>query len=61
MLTFYFLDKDIMKKIRPNLDYGDQWSPYKINMQLDRIQGIATKMVPKLKDLFYDEKLKKWT
>ncbi len=64
-MTFQFLDKDKMKilttLIRPKLEYAEAvWSPYKkkhIN-KLERIQRIATKMVPELKDLSYKDRLK---
>ena len=53
-MAFHFLDKDMMRKItttmiRPKLEYAEViWSPHK---KLQRIQRIATKMVPELEDL----------
>ncbi len=46
--------------IRPKLEYDEMvWSPYKKKhvKKLERIQRIATKMVPELKDLTYEERL----
>ncbi len=56
-MTFHFMDKDMMKKIlttmtRPKLEYVEVvWSPYKKKhtKKWERIQIIATKMVPELK------------
>ncbi len=64
-MTFQFMDKDMMKilttLIRPKLEYAEVvWSPYKkkhIN-KLERIQRIATKMVPQLKGVSYKDRLK---
>ena len=64
-LAFNYLDKDIMKKIitnmiRPKLEYAAVvWSPHKMKdiRKLERIQRAATKMVPELKDLNYEERL----
>ena len=64
-MTFHFLDKDMMRKIlitmiRPKLEYAEViWSPYKKKhvLKLERIQKIATKMVPELEDLPYEERL----
>ncbi len=65
-MTFQFMDKDMIKKIlttviRPKLVYAEVvWCSYKkknIN-KLERIQRIATKMVPELKYLSYKDRLK---
>ena len=65
-VAFHYLDKDMMNKIiatmiRPKLEYAAVvWSPNKKKdiVKLERIQRIATKMVPELKDLEYEERLK---
>ncbi len=64
-VAFHFLDKDMMEKmittmIRPKLEYAEMvWSPHKKKhvKKLERIQRIATNMVPELKDLTYEERL----
>ena len=64
-IAFNYLDKDIMKRIimnmiRPKLEYAAVvWSPHKKKdiRKLERIQRTATKMVPELKDLNYEERL----
>ena len=61
------MDKDMMKKIitsmlRPKLEYAAVvWSPHlkKDIRKLERIQRTATKMVPELRDLQYEERLSK--
>ena len=52
-MGFHFLDKDMIKlitiMIRPKLEYAEViWSPHKKKhvLKLERIQRIATKMVP---------------
>ena len=58
-MAFHFLDKDIIGNfiytmIRPKLEYAKViWSPHKKKhvLKLERIQRIATKMVPDLEDL----------
>ena len=63
---FHFLDKDIMRKIittmiRPKLEYTEVIrSPHKKKhvLKLERIQRIATKMVPDLENLTHEERLK---
>ena len=58
-VAFHFLDKDMMRKIttsmiRPKLKYAEViWSLHnrKHLLKFDRIQRIATKIVPELKDL----------
>ena len=48
--------------VRPLLEYCVQvWSPYKRKyiILLERVQRRATRMIPKLKNLPYDERLKK--
>jgi len=65
-VAFHFLDKNMMKKIittmiRPKLEYAEiVWSPHKKKhvKKLERIQRIATKMVPELEELTYEERLK---
>ena len=65
-MAFHFLDKDMMGKIittmiRPKLEYAEViWSLHKKKhvLKLERIQRIATKMVPELRDLTYEERLK---
>ena len=65
-MAFHFLDQDMMKKImttmiRPKLEYAEViWSPHKKKhvLKLERIQRIATKLVPELEDLPYEERLK---
>merc|ERR1712035_308533 len=64
-MAFLYLDADMMKKligsmIRPRLEYAATvWSPHtKKNIRkLERIQRAATKMVPELRDLSYEERL----
>ena len=66
-VAFSYLDADMMKKlitsmIRPRLEYAATvWSPHtKKNIRkLERVQRAATKMVPELRDLTYEERLKK--
>ena len=65
-LAFHYMDKEMMKKlittmIRPKLEYaGVVWSPHKKKhiKKLERIQRIATKMVPELAGLTYEERLR---
>ena len=65
-VAFHYMDKDMLKKIfttmiRPKLEYAAVvWSPSKKKhiRKLERIQRIATKMVPELKELTYEERLK---
>ena len=65
-MAFHFLDKDMMRKIintmiRSKLEYAKVIGfPHKKKhaLKLERIQIIATKMVPELKVLTYEEKLK---
>ena len=71
-MAFHFLDKDMMRKIittmiRPKLEYAEViWSTHthththtkKPVLKLERIHRIATKMVPELEDLTYEERLK---
>ena len=47
--------------IRPKLEYAEViWFPHKKKdvLKLERIQRIATRMVPDLQDLTYEERLK---
>ena len=65
-VAFSYIDKNMMKKImttmiRPRLEYAAVvWSPYmkKDIRKLERVQRAATKMVPELRDLEYNERLK---
>ena len=65
-MAFYFIDKDMMRKIittmiRPKPEYAEViLSPHKKKhaLKLETIQRIATKMVSEFKDLTYDERLK---
>ena len=65
-LAFHYMDKDMMKKlistiIRPRLEYaGVVWSPYKKKhvKKLERLQRMATKMVPELAEMTYEERLR---
>ena len=64
-MAFSYLDADMMRKligsmIRSRLEYAATvWSPHtKKNIRkLERIQRAATKMVPELRDLSYEERL----
>ena len=65
-LAFYYMDKEMMKKlistiIRPRLEYaGVVWTPHKKKhiRKLERLQKMATRMVPELKGMAYEERLK---
>ena len=65
-VAFQYMDKDMMKKIivtmiHPRLEYAAVvWSPHKKKdiTKLERIQRTATRMVPELKGLTYEERLK---
>ena len=64
--TFTYLDVDIVKKIiesilRPKLEYAQVvWAPHlkKHIRKLERVQRAATKLVPSLQDLEYQERLR---
>ncbi len=64
--AFNYMDKDMMRKIlttmtRPKLKYEvTVWSPHKNKHigKLEKIQRIATKLVLKLKEQQYEERLK---
>lgn len=64
-LAFNYMDEEMMKKlistiIRPRLEYaGVVWSPHKKKhiKKLERLQRIATKMVPGLRGKSYEERL----
>ena len=66
-MAFSYIDADMMKTlitslIRPRLEYAViVWSPHtKKNIRkLERVQRAATKMVPELSDLPYEERLRK--
>ena len=65
-MAFHYMNKDMMKKIivtliRPKLEYASVvWSPHRKKdiYKLERIQRIATKMVPELRNLEYMDRLK---
>ena len=64
-VAFHYMDKEMMKNIitsmvRPKLEYAAVvWAPHKKKhtRKIERIQRVATKMVPELKDLSYEERL----
>lgn len=66
-IAFSYMDKEMMKNIitsmvRPKLEYAAVvWAPHKKKdiRKLERIQRVATKMVPELKDLCYEERLER--
>ena len=66
-MAFMYLDVDMMKKlivslIRPRLEYAATvWSPHlkKDIGKLERVQRAATKLVPELRDLPYEERLER--
>ena len=63
--SFYFMDKSLFLKlyktlVRPHLDYGNSiWYPIsKKNIQsIENVQRRATRIVPELKHLTYEERL----
>lgn len=64
-VAFSYMDKDMMRRlittmIRPKLEYAEVvWSPHKKHIKkLERIQRMASKMVPELEGLIYEERLK---
>ena len=65
-VAFHYMDTNMMRKIittmiRPKMEYAAiVWSPYKKKhvKKLERIQRMATKMVPELEELSYEERLK---
>ncbi len=65
--SFEFIDKGIFKTlftslVRPHLEYGNIiWSPYykKDIKVIENVQRRGSKMVPELKDLGYEERLKR--
>ena len=64
--TFQFIEQDsfiLMYKanVRPNVEYGNTiWYPHlRRDIESKRIQKQATKQIPQLKDLTYNERLKK--
>ena len=65
--AFTYMDEEMMKKlivsmIRPKLEYAAVvWSPHKKKdiRKIERIQRAATKMVPTLRDLPYEERLER--
>ncbi len=63
--AFNFMDKDMMRKIittmiRPKLEYAEAvWPPYKKkHIHIQRIQKMATKLVPELAGLHYQDRLR---
>ena len=66
-LAFNYLDEEMMKKIlctliRPQLEYAAViWSPYKKKhvKKIERIQRLATRMIPGFKELEYEERLER--
>ena len=64
--NFTFIDKDIFLKlykalVRPHLEYGQTvWYPRLIRQSqtLERVQRRATKLVPSIKDLEYEDRLR---
>ena len=64
-IGFQYMDKEMMKKlistiIRPRLEYaGVVWTPHKKKhiKKLERLQKMATKMVPELEGMTYEERL----
>ena len=65
-VAFYYMDKDMMRKsltimIHPRMEYAAVvWSPNvkKDLRKLERTQRVATKVVPELRELIYEERLK---
>ena len=65
--TFTYLDENMMKRlftslVRPVLEYANTvWSPYlaKDIRDIESIQRRATKMIPTLKNMSYEDRLKK--
>lgn len=65
--TFVYLDPIILKAlytalVRPHLEYANQiWCPYLVKdvEALENVQRRATRMVPQLKGLSYEERLRK--
>ncbi len=65
--TFTFLDEEIFlllysSHVRPHLEYANPvWSPYKIKdiESIEKVQRRATKQIPSLKSLSYEDRLKK--
>ena len=57
--TFCYIFKGL---VRPHLEYGAPiWNPHKIKLKeiIEKVQRRATKSVPGLKDLSYEERLKR--
>ncbi len=67
MRAFTYIDEEILKKIiklfiRPTLEYAAVvWNPHlkKHIEKLDKVQRAATRWVPSLRDISYEERLKK--
>ena len=61
-VTFHYMDKEMMSKMaQPMLEYSVVvWSPHmkKDIRKLERIQRTASKMVPELRDMEYENRLK---
>ena len=66
-LAFHYLDEGMMKRIlctliRPQLEYAAViWSPHmkKHVKKLEKVQRLATRMIPEFKELAYEERLKR--
>ena len=66
-LAFYYLDEGMMRKIlvtliRPQMEYAAViWSPHmkKHQKKIERIQRLATRMIPDFKNKSYEERLEK--
>ncbi|MPD02544.1 hypothetical protein E2C01_098133 [Portunus trituberculatus] len=58
-MAFQYLDKDEYDTFKVGICSSDVVAELKKNIRrLEQIQRIATKMVPELKDLTYEERLK---
>ncbi len=66
-VAFTYIDEEVIKKIitsfiRPTLEYAAVvWNPHlkKHVEKLEKVQRAATRWVPSLRDLSYEERLKK--
>lgn len=66
-MTFVSLDEEILKTlrvalVRPNLEYANQgWPPYQVK-DMEAVENVwrkASELVPSLRKLPYEERLKK--
>ena len=63
--NFSFIDKDVFNKlykalVRPHLEYAQEvWQPYlkRQSILIERVQRRATKLIPEIKNLTYEERL----